>query len=88
MGVAPAKIIFMVILSFEVVLVSSPNIIIVTKKSRQTSVRLTELPLQYLQACFTTLFSIAMIPIDCKITNFSLHLCNCIAKHALAVLIG
>jgi len=32
MGVAPTKIIFMVILSFEVALVSSPNIIIVTKK--------------------------------------------------------
>ena len=32
MGVAPTKIIFVVILSFEVVLVSSPNIIIVTKK--------------------------------------------------------
>ena len=31
MGVAPGKIIFMVILSFEVALVSSPNIIIVTK---------------------------------------------------------
>ena len=30
MGVAPAKIIFMIILSFEVALVSSPNIIIVT----------------------------------------------------------
>ena len=43
MGVAPAKIISVVILSFEVVvvtLVSSPNIIIiVTKKSKQTSVR-------------------------------------------------
>jgi len=32
MGVAPAKIIFVVILSFEVALVSSPNIIIATKK--------------------------------------------------------
>ena len=31
-GVAPAKIIFMVILSFEVAFVSSPNIIIVAKK--------------------------------------------------------
>ena len=39
MGMVPAKIIFMVILSFEVALVSSPNIIIVTKKSKQTSVR-------------------------------------------------
>jgi len=39
MGVAPAKIISVVILSFEVALVSSPNIIIVTKKSEQTSVR-------------------------------------------------
>ena len=39
MGVAPTKIIFMVILSFEVVFVNSPNIIIVTKKSKQTSVR-------------------------------------------------
>ena len=36
MGVAPTKIIFMVILSFEVALVSSPNI---TKKGKQTSVR-------------------------------------------------
>ena len=32
MGVAPAKIIYVVILSFEVALVSSPNIIIVLKK--------------------------------------------------------
>ena len=32
MGVVPAKIIFMVILSFEVAFVISPNIIIVTKK--------------------------------------------------------
>jgi len=39
MGVAPAKIIFVVILSFEVALVSSPNIIIVTLKSKQASVR-------------------------------------------------
>ena len=39
MGVAPTKIIFMAILSFEVALVSLPNIIIVTKKSKQTSVR-------------------------------------------------
>jgi len=39
MGVVPAKIIFMVILSFEVVFVISPNIIIVTKKRKQTSVR-------------------------------------------------
>jgi len=39
MGVAPAKIIFMVILSSEVALMSSPNIIIVTKKSKRTSVR-------------------------------------------------
>jgi len=31
MGVAPVKIIFVVILSFEVALVSSPNIIIATK---------------------------------------------------------
>ena len=35
MGVAPAKIIFVIILSFEVALVSSSNIIIVTKKSKQ-----------------------------------------------------
>ena len=35
MGVAPAKIIFMVILSAEVALVSSPNIIIVTLKSKK-----------------------------------------------------
>ena len=39
MGVAPAKLIFVVILSFEVVLVSLPYIIIDTKKSKQTSVR-------------------------------------------------
>jgi len=39
MGVAPTKIIFVVILSFEVMLVSSPNIIIVTKTSKQTNVR-------------------------------------------------
>ena len=42
MGVAPAKIISVDILSFEVALVtlaSSPNIIIVTKKSKQTIVR-------------------------------------------------
>ena len=39
MGVVPVKIIFMVILSFEVALVNSPNIIIATKKSKQTSVR-------------------------------------------------
>jgi len=39
MGVAPAKIIFTVIPSFEVALVSSPNIMIVTKKSKQPSVR-------------------------------------------------
>jgi len=32
MGMAPMKIIFMVILPFEVALVSSPNIIIVAKK--------------------------------------------------------
>jgi len=32
MGVAPAKIIFVVILSFKVAFVGSPNIIIVTKK--------------------------------------------------------
>jgi len=32
MGVAPVKIISVVILSFEVVLVSSPNIIIVAKE--------------------------------------------------------
>jgi len=38
MGVAPVKIISVVILSFEVALVSSPNIIIVTKKRKQTSV--------------------------------------------------
>ena len=38
-GVAPAKIIFVVILLFEVALVSSPNIIIVTKKSKETSLR-------------------------------------------------
>ena len=37
MGVAPAEIIFVVILSFEVALVSSPNIIIVTLKSKQTN---------------------------------------------------
>ena len=35
MGVGPAKIIFVVILSFEVALVSSPNIIIVTKKEKK-----------------------------------------------------
>jgi len=34
-GAAPAKIIFMVILSFEVVLVSSPNIIIVSLKANK-----------------------------------------------------
>ena len=39
MGVAPAKIIFVVIVLFEVALVSSPNIIIVTLKSKPTSVR-------------------------------------------------
>jgi len=39
MGVAPAKIIFMVILYFEVALVSSSNIIIVAKKGKQTSVK-------------------------------------------------
>jgi len=39
MGVAPAKKIFVIILSFEVVFVNLPNIIIVTKKSKQTSVR-------------------------------------------------
>jgi len=42
MGVAPAKIIYVVILSFEVafvMLASSPNSIIVTKKSKQPSVR-------------------------------------------------
>ena len=39
MGVAPTKIISVVILSFEVALVSSTNITIVTKKSKQTSVR-------------------------------------------------
>jgi len=39
MGVVPAKIIFEVIVSFEVALVSSPNIIIVAKKSKQRSVR-------------------------------------------------
>ena len=39
LGVAPVKIMFMVILSSEVALVSSPNIIIVTIKSKQTSVR-------------------------------------------------
>jgi len=44
MGVAPAKILFMV-LSSEVVLVSSPNIIIVTKKSKQTSVKKNLYPL-------------------------------------------
>jgi len=38
MGVVPAKIIFMIILSSEVALVSSPNRIIITKKSKQTSV--------------------------------------------------
>jgi len=38
MGVELTKIIFMVILSFEVALVSSPNIIIVTLKCKQTSV--------------------------------------------------
>ena len=32
MGVGPAKIIFVVILSFEVVLMSSPNIMIAVKK--------------------------------------------------------
>ena len=32
MGVAPTKIIFVVILSFKVALVSSPNLIIITKK--------------------------------------------------------
>jgi len=35
MGATPTKITFMVILFFEVALVSSPNIIIVTKKSYQ-----------------------------------------------------
>jgi len=35
MGVAPTKIVFATILSFEVALVNSPNIIIVTKKSKQ-----------------------------------------------------
>ena len=42
MGVVPAKMISVDILSFEVALVtlaSSSNIIIVTKKSKQTSVR-------------------------------------------------
>jgi len=39
MGVAPAKIKFMVILSFELVLVSSPNIIIVTKKVNKQVIR-------------------------------------------------
>jgi len=39
MGVAPAKIIIVVIVSFEVALVSSLNIIIVTKKVKKTSVR-------------------------------------------------
>ena len=39
MGVVPAKIIFMVILSAEVALVSSPNIIIVTIEIKHTSVR-------------------------------------------------
>ena len=32
MGVAPTKIMFVVILSFEVALVGSPNILIVAKK--------------------------------------------------------
>jgi len=36
---ALTKIIFVVILSFEVAFVSSPNIMIVIKKSKQTSVR-------------------------------------------------
>ena len=61
-GVAPAKIIFMVILSFEVVLVSSPNIIIATKKSKQTSV-----------TALVSLLFIAIIPISCKIKKNSLH---------------
>ena len=39
MGVALVKIIFVVIVLFKVALVSSPNIIIVLKKSKQTSVR-------------------------------------------------
>jgi len=39
MDVALTKIISVVILLFEVALVSSPNIIIVTKKSKQTSVK-------------------------------------------------
>jgi len=38
MGVAPAKTMFMVILSFDMAFVSSPNIIIVAKKVH-TSVR-------------------------------------------------
>ena len=64
-------------------LVSSPNIIIVTNISKQTSVRKNVIlglncPLEYLQAYMTDLVSllfIAMIPIDCKITNFP---CTCI----------
>ena len=44
------------------------------KKSKQTSVRFR--PLEYLQVQMTDLGSlfIAMIPIDFKITNLSLHL--------------
>ena len=39
MGVAPAKIIFVFILSYEVALVSSPHIIFVKRKSNPTSIR-------------------------------------------------
>ena len=39
MGVALAKIISVVILLFEIALVSSPSIILVTKKNKQTNVR-------------------------------------------------
>jgi len=71
MGVAPVKIIFVVILSFAVVLVSSPNIIIVTKEGEQANVR----------KKFVILQSIQIIVIKSSETRAIIYTCRYSSGH-------
>ena len=78
MGVAPAKIIFMVILSFEVALVSSPNVVIVTKKVNKYKegnfVILQSIGFVAIKSCETRSSTPADIPVNIfLIPNHSVH---------------
>jgi len=70
MDVVPAKIIFMIVLSFEVTLVSSPNILIVTKKVNKQ-----------VKGKFVILQSIGIIAIKSSKTKAVIYTCRYSSGH-------